>query len=163
MRASIPNSKYRTERWIPSRRGHFPGRTTARQIWANGKQRRATAVVELALVLPLLMVLLLGTLETCSAIYRQQTLHIAAFEGCRVALVPRITRAQVDAAINQILTSRRVRNATITITPANFTTAAPRTLITVRVDAPAAGNTLVTPNFFARRTFSGFCTMMKEF
>jgi Flp pilus assembly protein TadG len=120
-------------------------------------------VVELAMLLPLLMVMLLGTIQVCSVIYRQQTLHIAAFEGCRVALVPRITRAQVDAAINQILTNRRVRNATITITPANFTTAAPRTLITVRVDAPAANNSLVAPGFFAGRTLSGFCTMMKEF
>lgn len=125
--------------------------------------RRATAVVELAIVLPLLVLLLLGTMETCSVIYRQQTLQIAAYEGCRVALVPRITRAQVDAAINSILTSRRVRNATITIDPTSFTTAAPRTLITVRVDAPAAGNTIVSPQYFTGRALSGFCTMMKEF
>jgi Flp pilus assembly protein TadG len=128
-----------------------------------GDDRRATAVVELAIVLPVLMVLLMGTLETCSMIYRQQTLCIAAYEGCRVALIPKITRAQVDAAINQILNDRRLRGATITITPSTFTTAAAQTLIEVRIDAPVAANSIVTPRFFVGRTLTGSCTMMKEF
>ena len=129
----------------------------------RARTRRAAAVVELALLLPVLMTLLMGTLETCSMIYRRQTLYIAAYEGCRVALIPKITRGQVEAAINQILNDRRVRNATITITPSNFTAAPMQTLIEVRVDAPAASNSIVAPLFFANRTLTGQCTMMKEF
>ncbi|MFN9880550.1 MAG: TadE/TadG family type IV pilus assembly protein [Planctomycetota bacterium] len=141
-------------------------RLANRRRWLGNRQgsnRAATAVVELALVLPVLMVFLLGTLETCSMIYRQQTLYIAAYEGCRVALIPRITRPQVDAAINTILTNRRVQGATITITPATFTTAPVQTLIEVRVSIPATGNSIVTPRFFTGRTLVGTCTMMKEF
>lgn len=120
-------------------------------------------MVEFALVLPVLATILLGTLETCSMIYRQQTLYIAAYEGCRVALIPKVTRAQVDAAINQILNDRRVTGGQITIVPADFLTAPTQTIVEVRVQAPAAGNSIVASRFFAGRTLTGSCFMMKEF
>lgn len=125
--------------------------------------RRAAAIVEFALVLPVLLVVLLGTLETTSMIYRQQTLSIAAYEGCRVALIPKITRGQVEAAVNQILNDRRLRNATITITPNDFVNAPAQSIVEVRVTATAAGNSIIAPRFFANRTLTGSCFMMKEF
>lgn len=125
--------------------------------------RRAVAIVEFACVLPVLLVILLGTLEATSMIYRQQTLSIAAYEGCRVALIPKITRGQVEAAINQILTDRRVKNSQITIIPNDFVNAPIQTIIEVRVTAPAAGNSILAPRFFANKTLTGSCFMMKEF
>jgi Flp pilus assembly protein TadG len=125
--------------------------------------RRAVAIVEFACVLPLLLLILLGTLESTSMIYRQQTISIAAYEGCRVALIPKITRGQVDAAINQIMTDRRIRNAQITIIPNDFVNAPAQTVIEVRVTAPAAGNSIIAPRFFANRSLTGSCFMMKEF
>lgn len=141
------------------------GLSTREIVCARGlsPNRRGAAVAEFALILPVLFTILMGTLEACSMIYRMQTLEIAAYEGCRVALIPGVTRGQIDAAINQILNDRRVSNTQITITPANFLTAPARTIVDVTVSAPAAGNSVIAPLFFANRTLTGSCTMMKEF
>ena len=141
-----------------------PQRLRGRRFGSHRRgNRRAVAIVEFACVLPLLLLILLGTLESTSMIYRQQTISIAAYEGCRVALIPKITRGQVDAAINQIMTDRRIRNAQITIIPNDFVNAPAQTIIEVRVTAPAAGNSIIAPRFFANRSVTGSCFMMKEF
>ncbi|MCA9065651.1 MAG: pilus assembly protein, partial [Planctomycetaceae bacterium] len=70
--------------------------------------RSGAALVEFALVLPLLLLILMGALETCSMLYLKQTLHIAAYEATRVTLVPNTTSAQVNFAAQQILNDRRV-------------------------------------------------------
>ena len=141
-----------------------PQRLRGRRFVSHRRgNRRAVAIVEFACVLPLLLLILLGTLESTSMIYRQQTISIAAYEGCRVALIPKITRGQVDAAINQIMTDRRIRNAQITIIPNDFVNAPAQTIIEVRVTAPAAGNSIIAPRFFANRSLTGSCFMMKEF
>lgn len=133
-------------------------RTKKPTTWRSG-----TAVTELAITLPILVMMLLATIECCCMIFVTQTLHIAAYEGTRVALVPKITPAQVDFAIRQILNDRRVQNATITIEPSNFSAAPIQTFIRVRVTAPANSNTLVSPIFFTNRTLRGECAMMKEY
>jgi len=96
-------------------------------------------------------------------IFITQTLHIAAYEGTRVALVPGITTAQVEHSIRQILNDRRVKNATISIDPSNFANAPITSFIRVRVTAPANSNTPVTPMFFTNQTLRGECSMMKEY
>jgi hypothetical protein len=107
--------------------------------------------------------MLLGTIECCSMIFVTQTLHIAAYEGARVALVPKITASQIDHSIRQILNDRRVKDAKITITPSNFSTAPLMSFITVRVTAPANPNMPVTPLFFNGQELRGECSMMKEY
>lgn len=127
-------------------------------VWRSG-----AAVTELAITLPILVLMLMATIECCCMIFVTQTLHIAAYEGTRVALVPKITPAQVDFAIRQILNDRRVQNATITIEPSNFAAAPIQSFIRVRVTAPANSNTLVSPLFFTNQTLRGECSMMKEY
>ena len=127
-------------------------------MWRSG-----TAVTELAITLPILVLMLMATIECCCMIFVTQTLHIAAYEGTRVALVPNITRAQVEFAVNQILNDRRVKYATITIEPTNFAAAPITSFIRVRVTAPANTNTLVSPLFFTNQVLRGECSMMKEY
>ena len=45
-------------------------------------------MVELAICLPVLILLLFGTIEACAIIYLNQSLKIAAYEGARVSLIP---------------------------------------------------------------------------
>lgn len=125
--------------------------------------RSGTAVTELAVTLPVLILMLLGTIECCSMIFVTQTLHIAAYEGARVALVPKITAAQIDHSIRQILNDRRVKDATITITPSNFSSAPLMSFVTVRITAPANTNMPVTPFIFNGQLLRGECSMMKEY
>lgn len=136
---------------------------TARKTKKSLAWRSGAAVTELAITLPVLVLMLMATIECCCMIFVTQTLHIAAYEGTRVALVPKITPAQVDFAIRQILNDRRVQNATITIEPSNFSAAPIQSFIRVRVTAPANSNTLVSPLFFSNQTLRGECSMMKEY
>jgi hypothetical protein len=119
--------------------------------------------VELAVTLPLLVLIVLGTIESCAMIYLTQSLHIAAYEGARVSLIPKSSALNVTDAANQIITDRRIKSSTITITPTDFKNAPLNSPITVRVTAPVSANCPLTPLFFAGRTMAGSCTMMKEY
>ena len=60
------------------------------------RDRGGAAVVELAVVLPVFVVILLGTIETCKMIFIQQSLEIAAYEAVRVAIVPETDFEDID-------------------------------------------------------------------
>ena len=117
----------------------------------------------MAVCLPILVLLVLAMIESCTMIFVKQSLTVASYEGIRKAIEPSATTAQVEAACNAVLADRRVKGATITITPTNFQAAARGTYITVSVSAPAAKNSVIPGSFFAGRTLSGSATMMKEF
>ena len=126
-------------------------------------QRRGVAATEFAVCLPILMVIVIGTIEACSMIYLKQTLSVAAYEGVRASLKPGATAADVTVACNRILTARKVSGSTVNLTPANLDTAAPQTWITVRVTASGAANTVVPGWFYDSLVIDGSATMMKEF
>lgn len=125
--------------------------------------RRAVAASELAVCLPILVLLVLAMIESCTMIFLKQSLTVSAYEGIRKAIEPAATAAQVQTACNAVLTDRRVKNATVTITPTNFTSLARGQYITVTVSAPAGKNSVVPGSFFKGQTLSGSATMMKEF
>lgn len=125
--------------------------------------RCGAAIVEFALIVPLLLMIVMGTIEASTMIYLKQTLHIAAYEAARTALVPKTNASMVETTARRILDDRRVRDASVTVTPNNFSSAATSTWITVRVDAPSNSNFAVPLLFFRNKTISGSCTMMKEY
>jgi Flp pilus assembly protein TadG len=65
---------------------------------------RGTAIVEFALLVPLLIVLLVGTIQFGIAYNRKQGLHAAAREGARLASLPTATSGQISARVNDALT-----------------------------------------------------------
>ena len=136
---------------------------TERSQTQSSESRSGAAMVEFALTLPLMLIIMLGTIESCSMIHMKQTLQIAAYEAARISLVPKTTPAQVEYAATQILTDRNVRNAVITISPANFTSAPISSFITVTIQAPANDNFAVPLTFYKNRTITGTCSMMKEY
>ncbi|MCA9050541.1 MAG: pilus assembly protein [Planctomycetaceae bacterium] len=130
---------------------------------AQSQRRRGTAATEFAVCLPILIVLLIGTIEACSMIYLKQSLSVASYEGIRASVASGATTASVTTACNRILTARNVQAATITITPSGFETQPAETLITVRVSAPAASNSIFSGWFYDTIVIDGQATMMKEF
>jgi len=72
------------------------------------RSESGASAVEFALLLPLLMMVLFGIIEFGFALYRQAILTNASREGARLEIVqsiPAITNAQIDAAIDNYLTS----------------------------------------------------------
>ncbi|QDT68348.1 TadE-like protein [Planctomycetes bacterium MalM25] len=109
---------------------------------ARGRQERRLGVeiVELAFALPVMMVIVFGTLETCELIFVKQSLAVGAYESGRIAARPGGTADSAVTRFEQIMTSRRVNDATITITPADPTAVAIGDEIRIEVAAPVHSN-----------------------
>src|SRR3954470_19522556 len=81
--------------------------------------RRGAAVVEFAVVSPLLVLLLLGMIECGRMIMVQQTITTAAREGARTAIVEGTSVATAKTTVESFLTGAGVRGAKINVSPGN--------------------------------------------
>lgn len=124
--------------------------------------RRGIAAVEFAICLPVLLLILMGVLESCSMIFLKQSLAVTAYEGAHTAVVAEATSADVVATCNQILADRGVNSATITITPSDITSIDPGEFITVNISAPADANRVVPLSFFGGQILQSQAVFMKE-
>lgn len=124
--------------------------------------RRAAAAAELALCLPLIVFLLLASLEACSMIFLDHSLTIASYEGVRMGINYDATNADVTNRCNQIINERDVHGATIAINPANVANVERGNRITITVTAPCDSNALLPLWFYGGRTLSCATTMVKE-
>lgn len=129
----------------------------------QASDRRGIAAMEFAVCLPILLVLIVGTIEACSMVYLKQTLTVAAYEGIRASVKANATTADVTAACNQILTARKVRNATISVLPSDFDRQPAQTWITVRVETTGGDNSVISGWFYDTLVLDGEATMMKEY
>lgn len=125
--------------------------------------RRGTAATETAVILPLFVFIVLGCIETCTMIFLKQSLEIAAYEACRTSLVRGTTTYGVQTKAQNILTARKVQNATITVDPPDFLSRPYGTFIRVTVSAPCNSNSSFAPWIYAGRTLSSDVEMMKEY
>ena len=125
--------------------------------------RPAVAASELAVCLPVLVLLVLAMIECCTMIFLKQSLTVAAYEGVRTSIEPNAVAADVETKCEGVLDDRRVVQPRVVITPANFESLAPGEYVTVTVSAPADRNSVLPGNFFGGRTLAASATMMKEF
>lgn len=125
--------------------------------------RRGAAVVELAITLPVFVLILVATIETTTMVFLQQSLEIGAYQGARIALIPSSTSGKVVTAVDQVLANRNVNSTSVSIVPSNYSTSPYGTKITVRVSAPCNANSPFSPWFYGGRTLTGEVTMMKEY
>jgi Flp pilus assembly protein TadG len=125
--------------------------------------RRGVAASELAVCLPVIVLLVLAMIEACTMIFLKQSLTAAAYEGARTSLVSGATAADVQAAAGGVLGDRRVRSGRVTVRPGNFATLEPGEYIEVTVSAATGPNSVIPGSFMRGRTLSASATMMKEF
>lgn len=130
---------------------------------AGRRVRGGVAAAEFAVCLPIIVLLVLAMIESCTMIFLKQSLTVAAYEGVRAALEEGAVGNDVRRASQQILTERRVRGGTISTSPNDFETLPVGQYIEVTVTAPADLNSVIPGNFFRGKTLSGTATMMKEF
>lgn len=124
--------------------------------------RRGVAAAEFAVCLPIVVLLVVATIEACSMVFLKQSLTVAAYEGVRTALVEGSTAATVQAKCNQILKDRRIQGATVKISPANFASLGAGQFVDVIVTAPCAPNSIVPNKFYRGRNLSATASMMIE-
>ena len=126
----------------------------------TSKSRKGVAAVELAVCLPVLALLVMGTIELSSFIFLKQGLTAAAYEGVRTGIRPSATTATTDASVTQVLNGRRLNGATISISPSVNVERGQK--VTVTVSAPSNANRLIFPRFVRGVTVNGAATMVKE-
>lgn len=124
--------------------------------------RRGAALVELAVCLPVLILVVFGTLETCSVIFLKQSLQIASYEAVRVAVREGATSAEAIAAATAILEQRQMEGYNISTTPAEVLNADEGSAVIVRITAPCAPNLTAATSFFASTQLEASTTMAKE-
>lgn len=126
-------------------------------------ERRGVAATELAICLPVLLLIVIGIVECCHAIYVKQALTTAAYEGVRAGLMSNDTNADVLLRANQVIADRNVSGANVIITPTNITTTSYGEYIEVTVEAPYTSNSILPGWFFSDLTLRGRVRMMREF
>jgi Flp pilus assembly protein TadG len=131
--------------------------------FARRRTSRGVAAAELAVCLPIVVLLVIATLEACSAVFLKQSLTVATYEGVRTAIVPGATASSVEAACNQVLKDRRVNGAKVKVTPSNIAALIPGDYVDVTITAPCASNSVVPLNFYRGRNLKATASMMIEF
>lgn len=106
--------------------------------------------------------LVIATIEACSALFLKQSLTAAAYEGVRSAIEEGGTTATVQAACDQILADRNIKGAKVTIKPSNIAALNPGDFVDVTVTAPCNSNSAVPTAFYRGRTLSATASMMIE-
>lgn len=119
----------------PVRKATFSSKRTP-----SRKSRNGIATVELALVLPVMLILVLGTIEVCHRIFLRQSSLLVAYEGARLAARSITSSQDVIARCNTMLEQRRVVGGTVQVIPENLLALAPGELFTIRVTVPWANN-----------------------
>jgi Flp pilus assembly protein TadG len=99
-----------------------------KRFLARGRMRRGNAVLDAALVFPILLSLTFGTVEFGYYFYVKHTLQGAAREGCRAGITPTGQDSDVkDAILNSLKAAG--------LLPANATVIDP-TKFTVKIESP---------------------------
>ena len=129
---------------------------------ARDRARTGAATVELAICLPIIMTLVLAAIECCNMIFAQQALHVAAYEGVRVAIQPASTSTLTQSTAQAMLTTHAVNGTTIASSPSDVSLAIKGQQITVTISAACDSNRYSPSFFFGGRTLQAKCVMVKE-
>lgn len=125
-------------------------------------ERRGAALVEFALVAPVFLLLLIGSIEFGRAIMVQEALTNASREGARVGVLDGATTSDVTTAVNTYLSGMSISGATTSVSPTDPGTTANGTQVTVLVSIPYSTVTWVpSPWFLKNATLSALTVMQR--
>jgi len=124
--------------------------------------RRGVAAVEFAVCLPLLVLLIFGSIEASSMIFLKQTLNVAAYEATRECI--RNGRNNNDATVRamQILQGRGVIGFQIQFPAGESLTADRGADVIVEISAPSALNSPLVGQFISDRVLTARVVMIKQ-
>lgn len=125
------------------------------RILHRARDQRGAAAVEMAIVLPLLILLVFGIIQFSIYFNRLQGLQAAAREGARVAALPQSTQSDIKAKVTSALSGvlPTTQSPVITVSPSSANPCdlqAPDARVTVTVkantdlDIPLWGSQTVT-------------------
>ncbi|MCG6158409.1 TadE/TadG family type IV pilus assembly protein [Rubinisphaera margarita] len=91
-----------------------PKRPRSRCPFVN---RVGTATVEVAIALPILILLVFGSIETAEFVHLKQDLSICGYEAAKLASRGSSTTSEVTARFNELMTAKGINGASISVSP----------------------------------------------
>lgn len=131
-------------------------------------RRRGTAVMEAALIFPMLIFLTFGSIEFGYYFFAKHSFQGAAREGARRSIVTGETNASVTTVVSESMTAAGFLPGTYTVAIRNpadtgnvdIATAAPGTSIMVKVSAPLSSVRLMSPLMLKATNSDGSARMV---
>lgn len=131
---------------------------------AKGNMRRCrkgVSTVEFAITLPVLAILVFGSIETSHSIQLKQGLTITAYETVMTATTQAASESQARQRANQIAAAFGIKDVNITFTPAIKSDLPAGTTVTVNVSAPISSNRCGPNFFFTNRVLTVRASMVR--
>ena len=124
-------------------------------------QRKGAAVIEFAVCLPVIVLIVLGTIEAGSMLFLKQTLVQAAYEGAKVAVVTGDT-AQVEAIVDAVAAGRNLEDVQVEFSPTDIESLPPGEILTITITAPGDSNSLIPFGPFKNQIVRTSASMVRE-
>ncbi len=124
--------------------------------------RRGAAVVEFAVCLPVILLIVFGSIEAANLLFLRQALIQSSYEAAKVAVKNTGTNSVATTAAQQVAAGRRIANLTITFQPADVSSAAKGDFVRVTIAAPGNANSVIPFGPFKDRIVSAQAVMVKE-
>lgn len=129
---------------------------------AAGKRRTGAAVVEFAVCLPVILLIVLGSIEAASMLFLRQALVQSAYEGAKVAARNDGNITDATTAVENVAAGRRLKSMAVTFAPADIEAVPQGEIIRVTVSAPGDANSFIPFGPFKNRTVAAQAVMVKE-
>ena len=130
--------------------------------------RPGVAAVELALCLPLLVVLAFGMIETSNLVHLRTRMYSAAYESARLATRPTTagktaaTSVAVTNYCTAVLNQLGVQGGVVVLQPNDLSTVVPQQLVTVTITAPLNQNSFTSLVVNSSQTITAQATLVVE-
>lgn len=132
--------------------------------WSRKRNdRRGAALVEFAMMVPIFLLFVVGSIELGRALVVQEALTNASREGARVAILDDATTSDVTSAVDSYLSAVSISGAATAVSPSDPGTTAAGTQVTVAVSVPYASVSWVpSPWFLNGATLTASTVMQRQ-
>ena len=127
-----------------------------------GRDRHGVAAAETAVCLPVIVLLVFGSIEASSQIFLKQSLNVAAYEAVRTATAAGGDNADANVRGRAILDSRGVSGATVRFPNGDVSGVGRGDLFAVEVSAPTASNSPLLGQFLPDRVLTARVVMTRQ-
>ncbi len=138
-----------------------PRGTSARRAHRDRRSRAGTLSVELAFTAPLLFFVFFASVEFSRFNVIKNSVENAAYEGCRIGILPGATSAKCEAAAEQILQAIGISDATVVVTPSTINAATPQITVDISLNLQASHGFVIN-QLIVGRELRGSCTLERE-
>ena len=122
--------------------------------------RRGAALVEFAVVFPVILLFITATVEISRILMLQHTVDSAAYEAARSAMVPGANVADAKNEAMELIGAANLVDPVITVSPTEITEET--AFVTVRVEVPANSNSWMLSTRFTDVIVSSEVTLLTE-